>query len=178
LKWMTGEFGGAVPLAAELRLISSGRDPKSRFRRFTTMPTLRHLTVDDYDAIIRLWEQAGLRSVRLHGRDSRDAFTAQLAGGQRAIGLEDEGRLVGAVLVTHDTRKGWINRLAVHPEHRRKGYAPKLIAAAEQELCAMGLQIFAVLIEADNSVSQELFAQQGYKAHDVVYLSKRKNDDV
>jgi hypothetical protein len=85
-----------------------------RFRRLTNMPTLRHLTVDDYDAIIRLWEQAGLRSVRLHGRDSRDAFTAQLAAGQRAVGLEDEGQLLGAVLVTHDTeRVGSIGSLSI-----------------------------------------------------------------
>ncbi len=142
------------------------------------MPNLRHLTVDDHDAIIRLWKEAGLESVRLQGRDSHDAFAAQLAAGQRVIGLEDAGQLIGAVLVTHDTRKGWINRLAIHPDHRRKGYATELIAAAEQELRAMGFQIFAVLIEADNNASQELFAREGYKAHDIVYMSKRNSNDV
>jgi len=142
------------------------------------MPNLRHLTVDDYDAIIRLWKEAGLESVRLQGRDSHDAFAAQLAAGQRIIGLEDAGQLIGAVLVTHDTRKGWINRLAVHPDHRRKGYATELIAAAERELREMGFRIFAVLIEADNNASQELFAREGYKAHDIVYMSKRNSNDV
>ena len=142
------------------------------------MPNLRHLTVDDYDAIIRLWKEAGLESVRVQGRDSHDAFAAQLAAGQRVIGLEDAGQLIGAVLVTHDTRKGWINRLAIRPDHRRKGYATELIAAAERELREMGLQIFAVLIEADNSASQELFAREGYKAHGIVYMSKRNSDDV
>lgn len=142
------------------------------------MPNLRHLTADDYDAIIRLWKEAGLESVRLQGRDSHDAFAAQLAAGQRVIGVEDAGQLIGAVLVTHDTRKGWINRLAVHPDHRRKGYATELIAAAERELREMGFRIFAVLIEADNNASQELFAQEGYKAHDIVYMSKRNSDDV
>jgi N-acetylglutamate synthase len=142
------------------------------------MPNLRHLTVDDYDAIIRLWKEAGLESVRLQGRDSHDAFAAQLAAGQRVIGLEDAGQLIGAVLVTHDTRKGWINRLAVHPDHRRKGYATELIAAAERELREMGFRIFAVLIEADNNASQELFAREGCKAHDIVYMSKRNSDDV
>ena len=142
------------------------------------MPNLRHLTIDDYDAIIRLWKEAGLESVRLQGRDSHDAFAAQLAAGQRVIGLEDADQLIGAVLITHDTRKGWINRLAVHPHHRRKGHATELIAAAERELREMGFQIFAVLIEADNNASQELFAQEGYEAHDIAYMSKRNSDDV
>jgi len=142
------------------------------------MPSLRHLTADDYDAVINLWKQAGLQSVRLRGRDSHDAFAAQLAAGQRVIGLEDAGQLVGAVLVTHDTRKGWINRLAVHPDYRRKGYGAQLIAAAEQEFREMGFQIFAVLIEADNDASRELFAREGYKAHDILYMSKRDSDDV
>ena len=142
------------------------------------MPNLRHLAVDDYDVIIRLWKEAGLESVRLQGRDSHDAFAAQLAAGQRVIGLEDADQLIGAVLVTHDTRKGWINRLAVHPDHRRKGYATELIAAAERELREMGFRIFAVLIEADNNASQELFAREGYKAHDIVYMSKRNSNDV
>ena len=141
------------------------------------MANLRRLTVDDYDAIIRLWKEAGLGSVHLR-RDSHDAFAAQLAAGQRVIGLEDAGQLIGAVLVTHDTRKGWINRLAVHPDHRRKGYATELIAAAERELREMGFRIFAVLIEADNNASQELFAREGYKAHDIVYMSKRNSNDV
>jgi ribosomal protein S18 acetylase RimI-like enzyme len=142
------------------------------------MPTVRYLTSNDYDAIIHLWKQAGLQSVRLRGRDSHDAFAAQLAAGQRVIGLEDAGQLVGAIFVTHDTRKGWINRLAVHPDHRHKGYAAHLIASAEQELRAMGLRIFAVLVEADNTASQELFAREGYKTNDAVYMSKRDSDDV
>jgi ribosomal protein S18 acetylase RimI-like enzyme len=142
------------------------------------MPSLRYLTLDDYDAIIRLGKQAGLQSVRLRGRDSRDAFAAQLAAGQRVIGLEDAGQLVGAVLVTHDTRKGWINRSAVHPDHCGNGYAAQLIAAAEEELRKIGLQIFAVLVEADNNASQGIFAREGYKTSDVVYMSKRNNEDI
>lgn len=142
------------------------------------MPVLRRLTIDDYDAIIRLWRQAGLQSVRLQGRDSRDAFAAQLAAGQRIVGLEEGGQLIGAVVVTHDTRKGWINRLAIHPDYRRRGYGARLIAAAEQELRALGLKIFAVLIEADNDASRRLFAREGYKAHDMAYMSKRDSDEV
>jgi predicted GNAT family acetyltransferase len=165
-------------MAAKLLLILSAKVQGLRSERVRTMPNLRHLTVDDYGAMIRLWKDAGLQSVRPQGRDSHDAFAAQLANGQIAIGLEDDGQLIAAVLATHDARKGWINRLAVHPDHRRKGYAARLIVAAEQELRAIGLEVFAVLIEADNNASRELFARQGYKAHDIIYMSKRDSNDV
>ena len=59
------------------------------------MPTLRNLTIDDYDAIIRLWKLAGLENLRPKGRDSRDAFAAQLTAGQRVIGLEEGGQPIG-----------------------------------------------------------------------------------
>jgi ribosomal protein S18 acetylase RimI-like enzyme len=142
------------------------------------MPTLRHLTIDDFDKIILFWQEAGLRSVRLHGRDSRDAFAEQLANGQVVIGLEEADQLIGAVVITKDARKGWINRLAVHPNHRGKGYAAQLLAAAEEQLHAMGLHVFAGLIEADNIASLALFAKQGYRKHDVVYVTKRDSEDM
>jgi len=61
--------------------------------------------------------------IRPKGRDSREAFEGQLASGiQTAVGIEmEQGDLIGVVLVTHDSRKGLINRLAVHPDWRRKG---------------------------------------------------------
>jgi len=142
------------------------------------MVRFRELTVDDYDAVIRLWRVADLQSIRLRGRDSRDAFAAQLAAGQKVIGLEEDGQLIGAVVITHDARKGWINRLAIHPDHRRKGYGARLLAAAEERLRAMGFRIFAGLIEADNKASLALFEKEGYKTHDIVYVSKRDSDDV
>ncbi len=142
------------------------------------MPILRSLGISDYDAMVELWKAAGLHSIRLQGRDSRDAFAAQLAAGQKVIGLEEDDRLVGTVVVTDDTRKGWINRLAVHPKYRHRGYAAQLLVAAEKELRTRGLRILAVLIEAENTVSQEFFAREGYETTDVVYMRKRESADV
>ena len=147
-------------------------------RRCFTMPTMRRLTIDDYDSIIRLWKLAGLRSVRPEGRDSRDVFSAQLASGQPVIGLEEAGQLIGTVVITHDTRKGWINRLAIHPDYRRKGYAAQLLTAAEEELRAAGVHILAALIEADNDTSRRFFARLGYRTHDVIYVTERDSDEA
>jgi len=140
--------------------------------------TLRHLTVDDYDAILALWQHAGLDTIRPQGRDSREAFADQLARGQVVLGLEEAGRLVACIVITDDTRKGWINRLAVDPGYRRQGLAARLIVEAEQALREKGIHVFAALIEHENVASLTLFQREGYKTHNVVYVSKRDGEDA
>ncbi len=142
------------------------------------MIALRRLTVDDHDAILALWQRAGLDSIRPQGRDSREAFAEQLARGQVVLGLKDDGKLVACVVVTDDARKGWINRLAVDPDYRRQGLAARLLAEAENELRARGLRVFAALIEGENQASLNLFKREGYKTHDIYYVSKRESEDV
>jgi ribosomal protein S18 acetylase RimI-like enzyme len=144
-------------------------------------PCVRQLGPEDYDALVCLWRRAGLHSLRPRGRDSRDALTQQLQGGVETIlGLEEGGRLIGAVVATHDSRKGWINRLAVDPAHRRRGHATLLIAAAEQVLHAQGIGVIAALIESDNRASLALFGQAGYVEIDsgIHYLTKRNDRDA
>ncbi len=143
------------------------------------MITARTLTAGDYDAVRALWEAAGLH-IRPVGRDSRESFAAQIASGcQVAIGLEDDGRLVGVVLATTDSRRGWINRLAVHPDYRRRGLGLRLIAEAERALQARGLPVISAHVEAWNEASLALFQRAGYVRHDdVIYFSKRERQDV
>ncbi len=89
---------------------------------------------------------------------------------------EAEGRIVGTVLGTHDSRKGWVNRLAIDSEFRRKNLATRLISEIEKWFESNGLDVFACVIESDNSVSMELFSKLGYAEWDVRYFSKRKSD--
>ncbi len=143
------------------------------------MPTLRRLTIDDHAAILALWQRAGLHSIRPEGRDSRSEFEKQFAGGQIAIGLEEDGKLIGVVIATNDTRKGWINRLAIDPDYRRKGYGEQLVHAAEEALHEAGMHLMAALIEEGNDASLTLFEKLGYAAHSqIVYVSKRDSTDA
>lgn len=140
---------------------------------------LRRLRLEDYDALLALWQRAGLHSLRPHGRDSRAALTQQLAGGvQTILGLERDGQLVGAVVATHDSRKGWINRLAVDPAYRRRGYGTRLVAAAEEVLREQGIHVIAALIEPGNTASLALFRKAGYAETEIHYLSKRDSADA
>lgn len=138
------------------------------------MATLRRLALDDHADILALWQRAGLHSIRPEGRDSRSEFEKQFAGGQIAIGLEEDDRLIGVVLATNDTRKGWINRLAIDPLYQRRGYGEQLVSAAEEALHAAGLHLIAAFIEEGNEASLALFEKLGYAVHqDIYYVSKR-----
>ena len=142
---------------------------------------IRRLGLDDYERLLALWQRAGLHSLKPQGRDSRASLTQQLASGiQTILGLEVNGQLVGAVVATHDSRKGWINRLAVDPDHRRRGYAARLVSEAEQVLREQGMHVIATLVENDNPSSLALFHKAGYVEIDsgIYYLTKRDSDDV
>jgi ribosomal protein S18 acetylase RimI-like enzyme len=137
--------------------------------------------VEDYGPLLSLWQRAGLHSLRPHGRDSREAIAQQLESGIATIlGLEIDGLLVGAVITTHDSRKGWINRLVVDPDHRRQGYGLELVEAAEETLHAQGMEVIATLVEPDNPISLALFYRAGYIEIDpgIYYLSKRDSDEA
>ena len=141
--------------------------------------TIRDLTMEDYEAVQRLWAEAGL-PFRPNGRDRRDRVTRELERGTAVFLLaETGGELVGVVLGTHDGRKGWVNRLAVAPAYQRRGIASLLVQEIEARLLGLGLDIVAALIETPNRASIEFFQSIGY-VHDpeIEYVSKRRSADT
>jgi N-acetylglutamate synthase len=146
----------------------------------TTVQPLRvvHLDATHHAEIIDLWQRAGLH-IRPDGRDSLDAFAPRWPAACRHPSACATERLVAVVLATHDSRKGWINRLAVDPDYRRQGLATRLIGLCEEHFQALGIDIWAALIEDWNEASLALFRQAGYAlAPDITYASRRSHEDV
>jgi ribosomal protein S18 acetylase RimI-like enzyme len=143
--------------------------------------TIRRLRPSDYDELLSVWTSSGLPA-RPKGRDSRKEMTRQM-GLATSIYLKvvvEEGpkeRIVAVVLGTHDGRKGWINRLAVVPEHRHRGLGRLLVDELEKRFKKMGFDIYCGLIETYNDVSMNFFARLGYVRHeDIIYYSKRRSE--
>ncbi len=95
------------------------------------------------------------------------------------LGCFEADLLVGVVIGTYESRKGWLNRLAVLPEHQGKGFGGALVLEMERRLRAKGLAIFAVLIEDGHDASMRLFKEAGYEEHGGIrYLRKRDYPEV
>ena len=133
----------------------------------------------DYGRVVDIWTEGRL-PVKPEGRDSRANIEKQLQlPNVFFLVAELAGRVMGTVLATHDGRKGWINRLAVDPSCRKRGIGGRLVLEAEKRLAAAGMEIFACLIEDDNSVSMKVFERLGYKKHpEILYFAKRQYPGV
>lgn len=137
------------------------------------------LSFEQYDKVIQLWKDAGL-SHRPLGRDSPTEMKLQFEKDSDIIlGAFENEDLIGVIFGSDDGRKGWINRLAIHPDYRRKGIAKVLIDVLEGALKKRGRKIICTLIEDWNESSFALFKKMGYVRHDdIIYLSKREKKDI
>ena len=126
--------------------------------------SIRRASAKDYEELVSLLTVSGVH-VEIEGRESRAAFLTQLKQfpDLYLAAMVDE-RIVGVVLGTHDGRKGWINRLAVHPDYRRRGIAAALVTTCDTAIRAQGIGIVTALVESDNAASVALFEALGYCA--------------
>lgn len=134
---------------------------------------------EDYKALIKIWLKSELPYKPL-GRDSYENISKQIKESSCDIIfalLKNE--IVGAVLVSHDGRKGWINRLAVPPKFRNNNIAIGLIEKAEEWFEGKEIHIYACLIEGFNNKSVHLFKKAGYKVFKgMKYLTKRDFPEI
>jgi len=140
---------------------------------------IREMRSDDYHALVELWEAARL-PYHPEGRDSEVRILKEL-GTPMSLFLvaESEGLMVGSLLGTSDGRKGWVNRLAVHPRWQRKGIALALLKEMERRFDERGILVLCALIQDDNPSSKRFFEGAGYEEdRGAIYYSKRKSKEV
>ncbi len=140
---------------------------------------LEPLSLSNYEELTALWMRAGLK-FRPQGRDSRGALKRQLQSKVVwLIGARHGQTLVGAVMPSHDTRRGWINRLAVDLAYQRQGIGEILVQEAMRQLHAAGIEIIAATIENRNVASLSLFKKMGFLVDEEIrYASHRLSPDV
>ena len=92
------------------------------------------------------------------------------------VGLVD-GAVVATAMAGYEGHRGWINYLAVDPEHQRRGYGRTIIAEAERLLREAGCPKINVQIRKSNTRAIEFYQAIGFAVDDVLSMGKRLQDD-
>lgn len=133
-------------------------------------PRLRAATPADHDALAELWEACGIAVRREHLREELAGVLAR--DPDLLLVLEHEGALVAAVMGTFDGRRGWVNRLAVHPDHQGRGLGRRLLAEVEDRLRAKGCRKVNLLVEPDNAAVAGFYERLGYRRDPLIFMER------
>ncbi len=129
---------------------------------------IRDFVWDDYAAVVGLWRAVGSGVV-----PEREIGGALQHGPDLFVVADDaDAGIVGAVLGTFDGRRGWIHRLAVHPDHRRAGLATGLVGLVEQRLIAHGAPRINLLVLPENGAALQFWQRLGYISHPDILCTK------
>lgn len=114
----------------------------------------------DAEAVLALWSAAG--SVETP-TDSAASLRALLRHDPQSLLVADaDGEVVGSLIAAWDGWRGSFHRLAVRPEHRRRGLASELVRIGEQHLRGRGAVRLAAIVPRDEIAARELWEALGY----------------
>lgn len=136
---------------------------------------IRAFQLADEDAVIALWERCDLvrpwndprKDIRRKLKVHPDLFL---------VGVIDR-QVVATAMVGYEGHRGWINYLAVEPEHQRKGLGRMMMEEAERRLRALGCPKINLQVRSSNRGVIEFYQRIGYSVDDVVSLGKRLEQD-
>jgi ribosomal protein S18 acetylase RimI-like enzyme len=123
------------------------------------------------DAVVDLWRKCNLivpQNDPVEDIKRKHDFQPELF----FIGLL-EGKVVGSIMAGYEGHRGWINYLAVTPEHQRCGYGRKLVQKAIDELKKMGCAKINLQVRRSNNAVIDFYKRIGFKEDDVISLGMR-----
>lgn len=138
--------------------------------------TVRAYRVDDEADVIALWHACGL--VVPQNDPKRDIERKLLVNPELFLVGELDGQFIATCMAGYEGHRGWINYLAVHPEHQRHGHAREIMEHAESLLLAAGCPKINLQVRSTNASVIAFYEQLGFAQDNVVSLGKRLEHDT
>jgi len=138
-------------------------------------PVPRSYRASDREALVSLWSLCGL--TRPWNDPYRDIDRKLARDAENLLVIEKDGQLIGTVMVGYEGHRGWVNYLAVHPDHRRRGMGVVLMDEAEARLRHLGCAKVNLKVRASNQAAAEFYRRHGHAVDDVVSMGKRLEQD-
>ena len=129
----------------------------------------------DEEAVIALWQQCDL--VRPWNDPHKDIQRKLAVRPDLFLVGELNGRVVACVMAGYEGHRGWLNYLAVAPQHQRQGLARAIVTEAERLLKAAGCPKINLQVRTSNAGVIEFYRRLGYTVDEVVSLGKRLERD-
>lgn len=131
---------------------------------------------DDYESTVEMWKATEMY------RDSVDRLehlqeVCRRNPGLFLLAVLPGGEVVGSVIGAYDGRRAYLYHVAVHPDHRRKGYATDLIREIERRIWALGAQKLRFMVGRDNVSAQEFYRSVGFTHDRDISMSKLRPED-
>ena len=88
-----------------------------------------------------------------------------------------DGQIIATVMAGYDGHRGWINYLAVHPQHQHSGIGRRMMDEAESRLRAAGCPKTNLQVRRKNVAVIKFYERIGFKEDYVISLGKRLEPD-
>ncbi len=109
--------------------------------------TIREITIVDYEKLIPFWQA----NYFVNDMDSKDRLALFLEKNpDLSLLAEDSGKIVGSILGSFDGRRGYIQKLVVARECRKKGLGKQLVESVLEKLKALGTTYIPLSVEKEN----------------------------
>lgn len=130
---------------------------------------IRAFRVSDTEAVVALWERAGLTRP---WNDPRKDIERKLAVQPELflVALDGSG-LVGSVMAGYDGHRGWLYYLA--SARHGEGIGRGLVVEAERRLEAMGCPKVQLMVRPDNTGAHGFYEALGYEPFEIWATGKR-----
>ena len=134
---------------------------------------IRKMAIGDYDEVYSLWMScAGMGLNNLD--DSREGIDRFLKRNpDTCFVAECDNKIVGAIIVGNDGRRGYIYHTAVNLHYRKRGIARKLVETSIRALKSCGINKVALVVFDKNENGNAFWEKLGFTVRaDLVYRNK------
>ena len=132
---------------------------------------VRPFRLEDEAAVVSLWRNCDLvrpwndprKDIYRKLRVRPDLFLVGVLGGQ----------IVATTMAGYEGHRGWLNYVAVAPEHQRLGLGRAIVTEAERLLRKAGCPKINLQVRTANDRAIEFYRRLGYAVDEVVSMGKR-----
>lgn len=132
---------------------------------------IRAYQAEDQRSVIKLWIDCELvvpqnnpeKDIEMKMAFQPDLFLVGTLG----------DKIVATAMAGYEGHRGWINYLAVAPDHQKSGFGRLMVYAAEEKLKALGCPKLNVQIRSTNTAVIEFYKRIGFGDDLVMGMGKR-----